>query len=79
LYDPLLKLLGGDAVRAVLLDQASFGHVKKATTLREVRRVLTPGATFHMLDLATPDSNSAGPHCERVRGLCNDGLLLSSR
>jgi ubiquinone/menaquinone biosynthesis C-methylase UbiE len=142
LYDPLVKLLGGDAARAALLDQAALrpGHrvldigcgtgslavlmkrqhpdievvgldpdpralararrkaqraavsiqldqgfsdelpyaessfdrvfssfmlhhleaAEKATTLREVRRVLKPGATFHLLDFATPDSNSAG-------------------
>ena len=33
---------------------------EKETTLREVRRVLKPGARFHLLDFATPDSNSAG-------------------
>ena len=142
LYDPLVKLLGGDAARAALLDQAvvrpgqrvldigcgtgslavlikrryphvevvgldpdpralararrkgqraalsiqleqgfsdelpypegsfdrvfssfMFHHLEaagKEATLREVRRVLKPGATFHMLDFATPDSNSAG-------------------
>jgi ubiquinone/menaquinone biosynthesis C-methylase UbiE len=142
LYDPLVRLLGGDAVRAVLLDQAvirpghrvldigcgtgtlvalikrrypdvevvgldpdpraltrarhkgqraalsiqldrgfsdelpyadsSFDRVfssfmlhhlqtaEKQTTLREVRRVLKPGAGFHLLDFATPDSNSTG-------------------
>jgi ubiquinone/menaquinone biosynthesis C-methylase UbiE len=142
LYDPLVKLLGGDAARAALLDQAvvrpshrvldigcgtgslvvlikrqypdvevvgldpdpralaragrkaqraevsiqldrgfsdelpyaesSFDRVfssfmlhhleaaDKETTLREVRRVLRPGARFHLLDFATPDSNSAG-------------------
>jgi ubiquinone/menaquinone biosynthesis C-methylase UbiE len=40
-----------------------FHHLEadeKETALREVRRVLKPGATFHMLDFATPDSNSAG-------------------
>ena len=142
LYDPLVKLLGGDAARAVLLDQAavrpshrvldigcgtgtlavlvkrqhpdvevvgldpdsralerarrkaqraavsiqldrgfsdelpyadsSFDRVfssfmlhhlaatEKETTLREVCRVLKPGARFHLLDFATPDSNSSG-------------------
>ncbi len=33
---------------------------EQETTLREVRRVLKPGARFHLLDFATPDSNSAG-------------------
>jgi len=33
---------------------------EKESTLREVRRVLKPGARFHLLDFATPDSNSAG-------------------
>jgi ubiquinone/menaquinone biosynthesis C-methylase UbiE len=40
-----------------------FHHLEaaeKVTTLREVRRVLKPGARFHLLDFATPDSNSAG-------------------
>jgi ubiquinone/menaquinone biosynthesis C-methylase UbiE len=142
LYDPLVKLLGGDAARAVLLDQAavrpsyrvldigcgtgslavlikrqhpdvevvgldpdpgalararrkaqraavsiqldqgfsdelpytecSFNRVfssfmlhhlqaaEKETALREVRRVLRPGGRFHLLDFATPDSNSTG-------------------
>lgn len=142
LYDPFVKLLGGDAARAALLDQAvvhpghrvldigcgtgslvvlikreypdvdvvgldpdpralararrkgqraalsiqfdqgfsdelpyaegSFDRVfssfmfhhletdEKEKTLREVCRVLKPGATFHMLDFATPGSNSAG-------------------
>jgi ubiquinone/menaquinone biosynthesis C-methylase UbiE len=142
LYDPLVKLLGGDAARTALLDQAAvcpthrvldigcgtgslvvmikrrnpdvevvgldpdpralararrkgqraalsiqldqgfsdelpypessfdrvfssfmFHHLEaaeKEKTLREVRRVLRPGATLHMLDFATPDSNSAG-------------------
>jgi ubiquinone/menaquinone biosynthesis C-methylase UbiE len=142
LYDPVVKLLGGDAARAVLLDQAAvrpshrvldigcgtgslvvlikrqypdvevvgldpdpralararrkaqravlsiqldqgfsdelpypeafFDRVfssfmlhhleagEKETTLREVRRVLKPGARFHLLDFATPQSNSAG-------------------
>lgn len=142
LYDPLVKLLGGDAVRAALLDQAvvrpghrvldmgcgtgslvvlikrqypevdvvgldpdpralararrkgqraalsiqlnrgfsdalpypegsfdrvfssfMFHHLEAAEqekTLREVRRVLKPGAAFHMLDFARPDSKSAG-------------------
>ena len=35
-------------------------RTEKATTLREVRRVLKPGARFHLLDFATPDSKSAG-------------------
>jgi ubiquinone/menaquinone biosynthesis C-methylase UbiE len=142
LYDPLVKLLGGDAARTVLLDQAvlrpshrvldigcgtgslvvmikrqhpdvevvgldpdpkalararrkgqraalsiqldhgfsdelpypegcfdrvfssfMFHHLEptgKEKTLREVCRVLKPGAMFHMLDFATPDPNSAG-------------------
>jgi ubiquinone/menaquinone biosynthesis C-methylase UbiE len=142
LYDPLVRLLGGDTARAVLLDQAAVrpGHrvldigcgtgslavlikrqhpdvdvvgldpdpkalararrkaqraavsvqldhgfsdelpyaegifervfssfmlhhlqaAEKETTLREVRRVLKPGGRFHLLDFATPDSNSAG-------------------
>jgi ubiquinone/menaquinone biosynthesis C-methylase UbiE len=142
LYDPLVKLLGGDAARGALLDQAAirpshrvldigcgtgslvvlikrqypdvgvigldpdpralararrkgqraalsiqldqgfsdelpypessfdrvfssfmFHHLEateKEKTLREVRRVLKPGARFHMLDFATPESNSAG-------------------
>jgi ubiquinone/menaquinone biosynthesis C-methylase UbiE len=33
---------------------------EKETTLREVRRVLKPSGRFHLLDFATPDSNSAG-------------------
>jgi ubiquinone/menaquinone biosynthesis C-methylase UbiE len=40
-----------------------FHHLEaaeKVTTLREVRRVLKPGARFHLLDFATPGSNSAG-------------------
>ena len=32
----------------------------KAATLREVRRVLKPGARFHLLDFATSDSHSPG-------------------
>jgi ubiquinone/menaquinone biosynthesis C-methylase UbiE len=142
LYDPLVKLLGGDSARATLLDQAvirpghrvldigcgtgslvmlikrrypdvevvgldpdpralararrkgqraalsiqldqgfsdelpyadsSFDRVfssfmlhhletaEKETTLREVCRVLKPGTRFHLLDFATPDSNSTG-------------------
>jgi ubiquinone/menaquinone biosynthesis C-methylase UbiE len=142
LYDPLVRLLGGNAARALLLDQAAvrprhrvldigcgtgslvvlikskypnvevvgldpdpkalalarrkgqraalsieldqgfsdelpypegsfdrvfssfmFHHIEaaeKVTTLREVRRVLKPGARFHLLDFATPDSSSAG-------------------
>jgi ubiquinone/menaquinone biosynthesis C-methylase UbiE len=142
LYDPLVKLLGADAARAMLLDQAAVrsGHrvldigcgtgslvvlikrrhtdvevvgldpdpkvlararrkshraalsiqldqgfadeipypegtfdrvfssfmlhhlpaAEKERTLREVRRVLKPGGRFHLLDFATPDSNSTG-------------------
>ncbi len=110
LYDPVVKLLGGDAARELLLDvvgldpdpralararrkgqraalsiqldqgfsdelpypECAFDRVfssfmlhhleaaEKETTLREVRRVLKPGARFHLLDFATPDSNSAG-------------------
>jgi ubiquinone/menaquinone biosynthesis C-methylase UbiE len=40
-----------------------FHHLKdadKATTLREVRRVLKPGATFHLMDFVKADSTSAG-------------------
>jgi ubiquinone/menaquinone biosynthesis C-methylase UbiE len=33
---------------------------EKETTLREVRRVLKPGARFHLLDFAAPESNSPG-------------------
>ena len=33
---------------------------EKEATLREVRRVLKPGARFHLLDFATPESNSVG-------------------
>ncbi len=146
LYDPLVKLLGGNAARALLLEQAAVrpGHrvldigcgtgsllvlikskhpnveavgldpdpralerarrkarraafsiqldqgfsdelpypegafdrvfssfmlhhlepAEKETTLREVRRVLRPGARFHLLDFATPDS--AGPLARRL-------------
>jgi ubiquinone/menaquinone biosynthesis C-methylase UbiE len=39
---------------------------EKETTLREVRRVLRPGARFHLLDFATPDSDSAGPLARRL-------------
>lgn len=142
LYDPMVKLLGGDAARAVLIEQAAlrathrildigcgtgslllkikhtypkievvgldpdpralararrkgrraelsfqldqgfanelpypdavfdrvfssfmFHHLKddeKVTTLREVRRVLKPGATFHLMDFTKADSISAG-------------------
>jgi ubiquinone/menaquinone biosynthesis C-methylase UbiE len=142
LYDPLVKLLGGDAARTALLDQAAvcpthrvldigcgtgslvvmikrrnpdvevvgldpdpralararrkgertalsiqldqgfsdelpypedaFDRVfssfmlhhleatEKERTLREVRRVLKPGARFHLLDFAAPESDSAG-------------------
>ncbi len=142
LYDPLVKLLGGNAARALLLDQAAvrsrdrvldigcgtgslavlikrrypdvevvgldpdpralararrkgertalsiqldqgfsdelpypegaFDRVfssfmlhhleatEKERTLREVRRVLKPGARFHLLDFAAPESDSAG-------------------
>jgi ubiquinone/menaquinone biosynthesis C-methylase UbiE len=148
LYDPLVKLLGGNAARALLLEQAAVrpGHrvldigcgtgsllvlikskhpnveavgldpdpralerarrkarraafsiqldqgfsdelpypegafdrvfssfmlhhlepAEKETTLREVRRVLRPGARFHLLDFATPDSDSAGPLARRL-------------
>jgi ubiquinone/menaquinone biosynthesis C-methylase UbiE len=141
-YDPLVKLLGGDAVRATLLEQAAvspghrvldigcgtgsllvlikrqypdvevigldpdpgallrakrkgrraalsihldqgfadelpypdgsfdrvfssfmFHHLQaadKEKTLREVRRVLKPGAVLHLLDFATPDRDSPG-------------------
>ncbi|MFL6602566.1 MAG: class I SAM-dependent methyltransferase [Steroidobacteraceae bacterium] len=38
----------------------------KEATLREVRRVLKPGARFHLLDFATPDSKSAGPIARRL-------------
>jgi len=40
-----------------------FHHLEgaeKEMTLCEVRRVLKPGAKFHLLDFATPDSNWAG-------------------
>jgi len=33
---------------------------ERQTTLREVRRVLKPGGTFHLLDFATPHSHSVG-------------------
>jgi ubiquinone/menaquinone biosynthesis C-methylase UbiE len=38
-------------------------HLKvseRESTLREVRRVLKPGARLHLLDFATPDPKSAG-------------------
>jgi ubiquinone/menaquinone biosynthesis C-methylase UbiE len=40
-----------------------FHHLaddEKATTLREVRRVLKPGARFHLMDFAKADSISSG-------------------
>lgn len=40
-----------------------FHHLQadlRETTLREVRRVLAPGGSFHMLDFARPDAHAAG-------------------
>ncbi len=154
LYDPLVKLLGADAARGMLLDQAAIrsGHrvldigcgtgsfvvlikrrhpdvevvgldpdakalaratrkgrraslsiqldrgfadempypqntfdrvfssfmlhhlqpAEKERTLREVRRVLKPGGRFHLLDFATPDSDSTG----RIARWLHSGHLL---
>jgi ubiquinone/menaquinone biosynthesis C-methylase UbiE len=58
---------------------------EKETTLREVRRVLRPGATFHLLDFATPDSNSAGPlarwlhSSHRLKGNSDEQILSLMR
>jgi ubiquinone/menaquinone biosynthesis C-methylase UbiE len=42
----------------------TFHHLpedKREDSLSEVRRVLTPGGSFHMLDLAGAEANSPGP------------------
>lgn len=64
LYDPLVKLLGGDKVRRTLLDQAALqsGH-----RVLEVGRVLAPGGSLQMLDFERAESQGIiGRHRQAI-------------